>query len=83
MSPRILEAAAKEVRQAGAVQPLLRALFTEERLGFEELGLVNLCPQLRQPRHPASTGPNLVAEAALAMANFASVDALLPRGRAL
>eukprot|EP00434_Breviolum_minutum_P038641 symbB.v1.2.034285.t3/scaffold4397.1/size40204/5 len=49
------QAAAKEVRQAGAVQPLLRALFTEE--------------------HPASTGPNLVAEAALAVANFASVDA--------
>ena len=25
-------------------------------------------------RHPASSGPNLVAEAALAVANFASVD---------
>lgn len=48
------QAAARQVRQAGAVQPLLRALFTEE--------------------HPASSGPNLVAEAALAVANFASVD---------
>lgn len=34
LTPRC-EAAAKEVRQAGAVQPLLRALFTEEWLGFE------------------------------------------------
>lgn len=35
-----------------------------------------------QPRHPASTGPNLVAEAALAVANFASVDVPLLRGGA-
>lgn len=48
------QAAAKEVRQAGAVQPLLAALFTEEQ--------------------PASGGPNLQAEAALAVANFSSVD---------
>ena len=34
-NPPIFQAAAKEVRQAGAVQPLLRALFTEEWLGFE------------------------------------------------
>lgn len=38
---------------------------------------------LMEPRHPASTGPNLVAEAALAVANFASVDVPLLRGGAL
>lgn len=37
---------------------------------------------LMEPRHPASTGPNLVAEAALAVANFASVDVPLLRGGA-
>ena len=48
------EVAAREIRQAGAVQPMLAALLTEEA--------------------PATGSPNLAAEAALAVANFATVE---------